>query len=64
MVGRGERRAGRDKRLETKKVFRCGQGICLPVGGDNNEIGAGLLTRAEMKTPGSKACQVFRLYCH
>lgn len=30
MVGRGERRAGRDKRLETKKVFRCGQGICLP----------------------------------
>jgi hypothetical protein len=53
----------RDKRLETNGVFQMRSEHMPGVGGDNYEIGAQLLTRAEMKTASSRACRASRQDC-
>ena len=50
----------RDKRSETNGVFQMRSEHMPAVGGDNYEIGAELLTRVEMKTDSSRACQASR----
>jgi len=50
----------RDKRSETNGVFQMRSEHMPAVGGDNYEIGAELLTRVEMKTASSRACQASR----
>lgn len=52
----------RDKRSETNGVFQMRSEHMAAVGGDNHENGAELLTRAEMKTRSSIACQASRQY--